>query len=376
MKYFTKDSFICLPLIICVTNINAQVSVLQKASDKIESSKNFSFNEKGIIKSSFNPNTITFDKEVIFVKKPQDKNFGYFFKINSGKDCFMYNGQNAVTDLNYQDSTYTFIEPGTYAISLPGYLKQLKEKLRESNSFIQEKDTVINAVQCYHFVQPDMDSGSNDNRSYFYTHWFIDKKSGTIACIINMWRTTDANGNMLSNYMESFYSGFKFDQGNIPILSLEIPESFHLKNKEKRALKIGTAAPGWALYSTDGNKLSLSELKGKVVLIDFSYVGCLPCMQAIKSMNHLHEEYKDKDVEIVSIYPIDKTMAVGEYVKKYGIKYPVYIDANTLPAKYQITGYPCFYFIDKDGKIANLTLGYSDDFETETSSILDGLLNK
>ena len=374
MKYFIKKLSICLPLIICVTNINAQVSLLQKAIDKIQGSKNFSFYEKEIIKTSFNPNTMTFNKESIFVRMPNDNNFGYFFKIKSKQDCFLYNGQNAVTDLNYQDSSYNFIEPKSYAISLIGYINEVKPKLNWPDSFKQERDTTINAVSCYHFIETGVDSSANENGNYSYTHWFIGKQSNNILANINTWKMTDAGNHVLYNYVESSYSDFKFNQ-DLDIPSLEIPSSFHLK-KKNTLLKIGTTAPDWTLYSTGGNKLSLSELKGKVVLIDFSYVGCLPCMQAIEPMNNLHEKYKNKKVEIVSIYPIDKTASVSNYVKKYGIKFPVYIDSNSLPAKYQITGYPCFYFIDKNGKIANVFTGYSDGFETETSSIIDNLLNK
>jgi peroxiredoxin len=158
------------------------------------------------------------------------------------------------------------------------------------------------------------------------------------------------------------------------ISSPEIPPYFHLKNKVKKPLEAGATAPAWTLYSTDGNILSLSGLKGKVVLIDFSYIGCLPCMEAIGPMNRLHEKYKDKGIKIVSIYPLDKTGAVKKYIEKYGIKYPVYIDANTLPAKYGVTGYPSFYLIDKDGKIANVIPGYTDSFEQEISSTIDQLL--
>ena len=63
-----------------------------------------------------------------------------------------------------------------------------------------------------------------------------------------------------------------------------------------------------------------------------------------------------------------------KYIEKYGIKYPVYIDANTLPAKYRVTGYPNFYLIDKDGKIANVVTGYTDSFEQEISSAIGQLL--
>jgi len=79
MKPFTKKSSLCLALIICVTNINAQVSLLQKAIDKIQQSKNFSFYEREIIKTSFNPNTMAFNKASTFVRMPNDNNFGYFF---------------------------------------------------------------------------------------------------------------------------------------------------------------------------------------------------------------------------------------------------------------------------------------------------------
>lgn len=372
MKYFTKKSSICFALIICVSKTNAQVSILQKAIDKIESSKNFSFQEKEIVKGSYNPNTIAFNKESIFVRVPDDSNFGYYFESKSKQDCFLYNGQNAVTDLNYQDSTYNFIDPKIYAISLIGYINEVKQNLNDPNSISEERDTTINGVPCYHFVEKAI--YDNANGDYLYTHWYIGKQSNNILANIYMWRMTDANNNVTYNYEESNYSNFKFNQDNVDVASLEIPASFHLKEKHT-LLKTGTTAPGWTLYSTDGNKLSLTDLKGKVVLIDFSYIGCFPCGEAIKPMNHLHERYKNKEVEIVSIYPIDKTAPVAEYVKKYGIKYPVYIDANTLPEKYQITGYPCFYFIDKDGKIANVSSGYLDDFETETSSIIDKLLN-
>lgn len=375
MKYFTKKLSICFAFIICVTNINAQVSLLQKAIDKIQGSKSFSFHEEEIIKTSYNPNTVALDKESIFIRKPEDNNFGYFFKIKSKQDCFLYNGQNAVTDLNYQDSSYKFIDPKIYSTSLIGYINKIKQKLNGPNSISQARDTIINAVPCYHFIENGVDSTDDENGNYSYTHWFIGKQSNNILANINTWRMTDAGNNVLFNYVESSYSDFKFNQDSVDISSLEIPASFHLKEKHT-LLKIGMAAPAWALYSTDGNKLSLPELKGKVVLIDFSYVGCLPCMQAIKPMNHLHEQYKNKEVEIVSIYPIDKTASVAQYGIKYGIKYPVYIDANSLPAKYQITGYPCFYVIGKDGKIANVFAGYTDDFETETSSIINNLLKK
>jgi thioredoxin-related protein len=54
----------------------------------------------------------------------------------------------------------------------------------------------------------------------------------------------------------------------------------------------------------------------------------------------------------------------------------MYANANDVAKLYKTSAYPTFYFIDKEGKIANVFSGYSDDFETKTSSIIDSLLNK
>jgi peroxiredoxin len=366
--------FFCLSLIICVSNIYAQVSLLQNAVNKIESSSNLSFQEKDTVKNSYNPDTLTLDKKVVVVQQPKDAVFGYFFKVNSGQTSAVYSGQNAVTYLNFKDSSYTFMDPKVYAIFLLDYIKQLKQKINDAQLVEQTRDTLLNAIPCYHFIEIDQDSNSNTSGSYAYKDWFIDRQNGNIVRSVDKWRATDAGGNVLFNFMQSDYADFKFNDGNLEISFPEIPSNFHLKNQENKPLEVGSIAPAWTLYSTDGNSLSFYELKGKVVLIDFSYIGCLPCMQAIGPMNRLHEKYKDKAVKIVSIYPLDKTAAVKKYVEKYGIKYPVYMDANTLPAKYHVTGYPGFYLIDQDGKVANVISGYSDSFEQEISSTIDQLL--
>jgi peroxiredoxin len=142
-------------------------------------------------------------------------------------------------------------------------------------------------------------------------------------------------------------------------------------------LASGTTAPDWTLFSTDGKKLTLSDLKGKVVLLDFSFIGCGNCMSALNPMNALHEKYKDKNVVIASIFFRDKSDVVKKFVRNYNIKYPVYVDANSEVTKsYRVPGGPYFYFIDKEGKIQKVIEGYySNVFEKETASILDNLLN-
>jgi peroxiredoxin len=117
-------------------------------------------------------------------------------------------------------------------------------------------------------------------------------------------------------------------------------------------------------------------MKGKVVLLDFYFIGCTGCMLSIKPLNKLYEKYKNQDVVIASITERDSKKSVLAFDKNYKIKYPGYVDAADVVKSYHVGAFPTFYFIDKEGKIAKVMDGYGDDFEEKVTSIIDSLLNK
>jgi peroxiredoxin len=171
---------------------------------------------------------------------------------------------------------------------------------------------------------------------------------------------------------------YKFNQDNIDIASIAIPIGFH-PHKEQPDLSLlasGTVAPNWTLYDAEGKKMSLTQMKGKVVLLDFYFIGCWGCMKSLKPLNKLHEKYKNQNVVIASITERDSQKSVLAFDKNYQIKYPGYVNAADVVKLYHVDGFPTFYFIDKEGKIGNAFVGYSDDFEEKVSAIIDNLLKK
>jgi peroxiredoxin len=161
---------------------------------------------------------------------------------------------------------------------------------------------------------------------------------------------------------------------------MTIPKGFHPPKeqpKEQSALLAsGAVAPDWSLYTAEGKKVSLTEMKGKVVLLDFFFIGCEGCMRSLKPLNKLHEKYKNQNVAMVSMTYRDSKKSVIEFKKNYNIKYPIYVDAGDVVKLYHVEGFPTFYLINKEGKIANVIVGYSDDFEEKVTSIIDDLLKK
>jgi peroxiredoxin len=255
----------------------------------------------------------------------------------------------------------------------------MKEILNNRPSkIIQVGDTVISSRICHHFIFNLYDSIIDKKRMYHNLHLFTDNSSELPTCIIYEGISKLSEGAFFIDYNKSLYADYIFNKENFTIGSATIPNGFHPPQKQSSLLAQGTIAPNWTLYSTEGKKLTLSELKGKVVLLDFSFIGCGNCMAGLTPMNRLHEKYKKKQVVIASIFFRDKSNVVKKFVKDYHIKYPVYVDTNSEVTKlYHVPGGPYFYFIDKEGKIEKVIAGYyAGVFEDESASILASLLDK
>ncbi|HEY0245928.1 MAG TPA: TlpA disulfide reductase family protein [Mucilaginibacter sp.] len=320
----------------------------------------------------------------VFSKAPEDKIFGYLFSmetLNKG-DNFpyidLYNGQNLI-HITPGDSTYSMrkIQASATQLSLLDYLKRTRGFL-DKRPFKIASDTTINAIACSHLIINTYDTIINSEHYYTRIHLFFDKLSGMPDYVIGKSRHARTGDGITNYYSEYRYFDYKFNQDNIDIASMTIQKGFH-PPKERPALALltpGTIAPNWTLYAADGKKMSLAQMKGKVVLLDFYFIGCSGCMLSIKPLNNLHEKYKNQNVVIASITERDSKQSVLAFDKQYHIKYPGYVDAADVVKSYHVTGFPAFYFIDKEGKIANVFDGYDDDFEQKTTSIIAYLLNK
>jgi peroxiredoxin len=376
-------SCICIAFVLFSMGVNAQVSLLQNSIDKLENYKNFSY--QSIYKQKdYTSDTLIIQNKDIFSKAPEDKTFGYLFSVetlvtgNNSPWTDFYNGQNLIR-ITPADSTYELRKIKTSAIggSLPGRLNWIKSfSEKKPSKIVKASDTTLNAITCSHLIVNTYDTIINKEHYYTRMHVFIDKLSGVPNRIVTQSRNTSTGDGITNFYSENRYFDYKFNQDNIDIASMSIPKGFHPPKERSALLASGTVAPDWTLYAADGKKVSLTQMKGKVVLLDFYFIGCIPCMQAIKPLNNLHKKYRNQNVVIASITERDSKKSVLAFEKNYHIKYPGYVNAADVVKSYHVEGFPTFYFIDKEGKIANVIDGYSDGFEGKVTSIIDNLLNK
>ncbi len=136
----------------------------------------------------------------------------------------------------------------------------------------------------------------------------------------------------------------------------------------------GDKASDFTLETADGKKVTLSELRGQVVLLNFWATWCGPCVKEIPAFLDVYKEYKSKGFEIVGI-SLDRGgwKQVTPFVKRMNITYPVVIgDGKLVEAYGNFYGIPTTFLIDKNGNIVTRHIGLMTKAQLEEH--LDKLL--
>ena len=120
-------------------------------------------------------------------------------------------------------------------------------------------------------------------------------------------------------------------------------------------------APNFTLQLLDGGSITLADLKGKVVMIDFWASWCPPCREEAPGLAQVYREYQDRGVEFIGISIWDRLGDAEDYVQRFGITYPTGLDSTgTILVDYAVRGIPEKFFIDAQGQMVAKFVGPSD----------------
>ncbi len=143
--------------------------------------------------------------------------------------------------------------------------------------------------------------------------------------------------------------------------------------KEERGGLRSAAAPDFTLQDLDGRKMSLSDFKGKVVMLDFWATWCPPCRASIPSIERMHKAYGDKGLAILAI-ALDEGGwdTVKEFSAQHGITYRVLRGTEEVAAQYLVRSIPTIILVDKEGNLSRQFMGFGNDalIEKEIKALL------
>ena len=125
-------------------------------------------------------------------------------------------------------------------------------------------------------------------------------------------------------------------------------------------INVGGIAPDIDLATPTGEHLKLSSLRGKYVLLDFWASWCGPCLAEVPNVKAIYEEYKDKGFEIYGVSLDEDAEAWKNAIEKHGLTW-LHVSslkgwACPVAKRYNVTGIPRMYLLDKEGRIIAMDL--------------------
>jgi peroxiredoxin len=139
----------------------------------------------------------------------------------------------------------------------------------------------------------------------------------------------------------------------------------------------GHSPSDFTLPTLDGGSITLSDLKGKVVLINFWATWCSPCREEMPSLERLYRQFKHGKFALLAVDIMEHPEKVKKFAREYNLSFPILLDRNgDISAKYAANAIPTTYIIDKGGKAVGKAIGARKWDGDHAKDLVDELLGR
>ena len=140
---------------------------------------------------------------------------------------------------------------------------------------------------------------------------------------------------------------------------------------------LGQPAPDFALKSSTGENLRLSEFRGDVVMINFWATWCGPCRQEMPLLDELYNRYQRVGFNLLGVNVDDDSQRAMQMVEELGVDFPVLFDAgNDVSKLYDVQAMPVTVIVDRMGRVRYVHNGYKPGYESKYLDQIRSLLRE
>lgn len=156
------------------------------------------------------------------------------------------------------------------------------------------------------------------------------------------------------------------------VLVIANSSELHDWGMEQYTLKAGAPAPEFELTSLDGRTITLIELRGKPVLVSFGATWCPPCREESPFLQELHESHPELTVLLIN--QEESPEKVQAYADGLGLSLTILLDRDgRISRRYHVYAIPSSFFIDREGILRAITIGYEGPGTIEENLSLIGV---
>jgi len=143
------------------------------------------------------------------------------------------------------------------------------------------------------------------------------------------------------------------------------------------AVNPGAPAPAFTLAARDGGKLSLADLKGQVVMINFWATWCGPCRQEMPLLAQLHDKYEPLGFTMLGVNVEPDSAAAVAWLKGVPVTFPILFDTDSAVAgRFGVEGMPSSVLVDRNGQVRYIHRGYKPGDEAKYADMIRSLVKE
>ncbi|MEN2994456.1 MAG: TlpA disulfide reductase family protein [Thermodesulfovibrio sp.] len=145
------------------------------------------------------------------------------------------------------------------------------------------------------------------------------------------------------------------------------------------SLKKGDFAPNFSFNGPNGESITLYQIRGNGIIIEFLSTKCFVCDYVVVDINRLYEKFKNRNIQIIGVLfndEIKEPDKLIEYAKERGVRYPLFLSDVKVKKLFNIYGFPTFFILNKEKRIMQIYRGITQDTFGLLSKDIETLLKE